>query len=112
MGIYKPGRPRKYVPATKTGSAPPQEPGMYRIRNAKGVIVYIGETCNLARRIREHVRSGKISVSRRASSTVEYKIADSRSDSYTRRLHEQKKIAKYKPPLNKSKGGEGRIAAR
>ena len=112
MGIYKPGRPRKYVPATKSGRTPPKEPGMYRIRNARGVILYIGETCDLARRIREHVRSGKISVSKKTPSTVEYKIADRRSNSYTRRLHEQKKIAKHKPPLNKSKGGEGRLAAR
>lgn len=112
MGIYKPGRPRKYVPATKTGCTPPRKPGMYRIRNASGKILYIGETCDLARRIGEHVRFGKISASRKNPDIVEYKVADRRSNSYTRRLHEQKKIAKHKPTLNKSRGGEGRIAAR
>lgn len=112
MGIYKPGRPFKYVPATGTGSRPPEKPGLYRIRNAKGTIVYIGETCNLARRIREHVRSGKIPVSRRAPFSVEYQIADSRSNSCTRRLHERRKIAQHKPLLNRSKGGEGRIAVK
>lgn len=42
--------------------------------------------------------------------TYEYKVADGRSTSKTRRKHEQKKIAQHKPPLNKSKGGEGRKA--
>lgn len=40
--------------------------------------------------------------------TFEYKVADQRSTSTTRRVHEQQKIAQHKPPLNKSKGGEGR----
>ena len=112
MGIYKPGRPFKYVPATQSGSRPPEKPGIYRIRSAGGTILYIGETCNLARRIREHIRSGKISVSRRAPSSVEYQIADGRSNSCTRRIHEKRKIAAHKPRLNKSGGGEGRIAAK
>ena len=37
----------------------------------------------------------------------EYKVADGRSTYRTRRKVEKKKIAKYKPRLNKSKGGEG-----
>ena len=110
MGIYKPGRPAKYVPSTRTGRRPPEKPGMYRICNAQGAILYIGETCNLARRTREHVRSGKISTTQTAPDFVEYKVADGRSSSCTRRLHEQQKIAKHHPPLNRSKGGEGRIA--
>lgn len=44
------------------------------------------------------------------SYTFEYKEADGRSTSKTRRVHEQQKINQHKPKLNKSKGGEGRIA--
>lgn len=42
--------------------------------------------------------------------TFEWKAADGRSSSNTRRAHEQKKIAQHKPALNQSKGGEGRRA--
>lgn len=42
--------------------------------------------------------------------TFEYKVADKRSTSKTRRKHEQKKIEQHNPKLNKSKGGEGRPA--
>ena len=112
MGIYKPGRPRCYVPATGRGTAPPSKPGIYRIRSVAGEILYIGETCDLHRRIREHIRSGKISMARSAPSLVEYKVADGRSTSQSRRVHERQKIARHKPSLNRSHGGEGRIAAR
>lgn len=44
--------------------------------------------------------------------TFEYKVADQRSTSNTRRVHEQAKIAQHNPPLNKSKGGEGRRASK
>ena len=44
--------------------------------------------------------------------TLEWKTADGRSTSRTRRQHEQAKIARHDPPLNRSIGGEGRIAAR
>lgn len=44
--------------------------------------------------------------------TFEWKAADGRSTSNTRRDHEQKKIAQHKPALNKSKGGEGRKASK
>ncbi len=44
--------------------------------------------------------------------TFEFKEADKRSTSNTRREHEQKKIAQHKPSLNKSKGGEGRPAVK
>lgn len=110
--IYKPGRPFKYIPATHGGSIPPDKPGLYRIRNGRGRILYIGETCSLARRIREHIRSGKISIRPADRFSVEFQIADSRSSSRTRRAHECRKIRQHNPPLNKSRGGEGRIAGR
>ena len=44
--------------------------------------------------------------------TFEYKVADGRSTSKTRREHEKQKIEQHKPSLNKSKGGEGRKASK
>ncbi len=40
--------------------------------------------------------------------SFEYKVADGRSTSSTRREKEKKKIKQHRPLLNKSKGGEGR----
>lgn len=112
MSIYKPGRPFKYHPASGKGSKPPQQAGLYRICSPQGQMLYIGETCNLARRIREHIRAGKISMDPKAPAFVEYQVADVRSTSRSRRLHERKKIAQHHPVLNKSRGGEGRCVGR
>ena len=110
MSIYKPGRPNKYNPTSGQGVKPPSKPGEYRIRDEKGTITYIGETNNLARRTGEHIRSGKLPSGNGSRSTIEYKIADGRSTSNTRRQHEREKIAQHNPILNKSIGGEGRPA--
>ncbi|MBM6715794.1 GIY-YIG nuclease family protein [Gemmiger formicilis] len=110
MAIYKVGRPMKYNPCTGAGHKPPQSPGEYRMRDKTGQIFYIGETNNLARRTGEHRRSGKLPTD--GSATLEYKIADGRSSSRTRREHEQHSIRKHSPTQNKSKGGEGRLARR
>lgn len=112
MAIYKPGRPAKYNPTSGIGHKPPAKPGEYRMRDASGAITYIGETNNLARRIGEHIRSGKLPTGQGCNSTVEFKIADGRSTSRTRRGHEQNSIKKHQPLLNKSKGGEGRPAGK
>ena len=111
MCTYRPGRPTKYRPATGDGIKPPAKAGEYRIRNSDGVIVYIGETNDLARRMSEHIRSGKLSVGENAG-TFEFQVADGRSTSRTRREHEREKIVKHHPELNKSKGGEGRPAGK
>lgn len=111
MSLYGAGRPTKYNPTTKAGTRPPSKPGEYRIRDAGGRIVYIGETNDLARRMAEHIRSGKLPVGTNAG-TFEFQTADGRSTSRTRREHEREKIAKHQPELNKSKGGEGRPAGR
>lgn len=108
MSIYKPGRPAKYNPSSGAGARPPAMPGEYRIRDAGGSILYIGETDNLTRRMAEHIRSGKLA----AGCTIEYQVADGRSTSRTRREHEREKIKQHQPPLNKSKGGEGRPAGK
>lgn len=110
MSIYKPGRPAKYNPTTNSGNKPPHAAGEYRIRDMAGNITYIGETNNLSRRTQEHIRSGKLPVGKECESTIEYMIADGRSTSHTRRLHEQHSITKHNPLLNKSRGGEGRPA--
>ena len=110
MSIYKPGRPNKYNPTSGRGEKPPSKPGEDRIRDGEGTIMYIGETNNLARRTNEHILSGKLSCDN--GSTIEYKVADGRSTSNTRRIHEREKIELHNPSLNKSKGGEGRIAKR
>lgn len=108
MAIYKPGRPTKFNPTTGAGQKPPEKPGEYRIRDADGNLTYVGETNNLQRRMNEHIKSGKLS----EGGTIEVKVADGRSTSYTRRVHEQQKIAQHQPPLNKSRGGEGRPAGK
>ena len=104
MSIYAPGRPVKYCLGVST--KPPPKPGEYRIRDDSGLIVYLGETNNLKRRASEHLRTGKLT----NSGSYEYKVADGRSSSRTRREHERTKIAEHNPSLNRSRGGEGRIA--
>ena len=108
MSIYKAQRPFKYSPFTKKGTKPPSKPGEYRIRDKDGILCYIGETCDLSRRMREHKRTGKLM----PEGFFEFMIADGRSTSVTRRKHEQEKIRKHKPLFNRSSGGEGRIAKR
>ena len=112
MAIYKPGRPNKYNPTSGAGQKPPAKPGEYRIRDDSGKITYIGETNDLARRTGEHIRSGKLPSGGNENSTIEYKVADGRSTSNTRREHEREKIEQHKPTLNKSGGGEGRPAGK
>lgn len=111
MAIYGPGRPIKYNPGTGSGVKPPAKPGEYRIRNGLGILIYIGETNDLRRRMWEHIRSGKLKAGI-LGHTFEYQIADGRSSSRTRRVHEREKIRQHKPRGNKSGGGEGRIARR
>lgn len=60
MSLYKPGRPNKYNPSTEEGKKPPKSPGEYRIRDEEGNITYLGETCNLQRRMNEHKKKGKL----------------------------------------------------
>lgn len=112
MSIYKAGRPWKYDPTTGAGHRPPNSPGEYRMRDGSGCITYIGETNDLARRMREHIRSGKLPTGQGCGSTLEYMVADGRSTSRTRREHEQQSIEKHHPTLNRSKGGEGRPAGK
>ena len=89
MGIYKQGRPTKYNPTTGEGSAPSHKAGEYRIRDSSGSIPYIGETNDLNRRMYQPQQTGKLN---KDGSTFEYKEADGRAASRTRREHERAKI--------------------
>lgn len=108
MGVYGRGRPKRWNPFTGEGSAPPDAPGEYRVRDRFGNIKYIGETNNLRRRIREHKSRGKIR--ELGEGTVDWMKASVASDSFSRREHERRSIRKHNPELNRSRGGEGRPA--
>ncbi len=99
MKTYKPGRPSK--------CDPPCVSGEYRWRNRRTQkIEYLGETNNLRRRKAEHNRSEKP-----ISSDIhdfEWKSADGRSTSNSRRKHEKIKIEQHNPRHNKRAGGAGR----
>lgn len=103
MGIFKRGRPSRKEPRDK--------PGIYYFRNKRTKKVdYVGETKNLKRRRKEHVTS---KTSRKLNLEVhwfEFKEADGRSSSRTRRQHERSKIDRHKPRLNQRRGGGGRMA--
>jgi excinuclease UvrABC nuclease subunit len=106
MAIYGSGRPKKYRQGDSEERKPPKKGGEYRIRNNNDSIIYIGETNNLRRRMNEHKRSGKFS----KSCAFEFQVADGRSTSRTRRIHETEKIEKHDPVMNKRGGGGGRVA--
>ncbi len=115
MAIYPIGRPSRYDPIRCKGILPPHAPGEYRITTRwTHRILYIGETADLRRRMAEHLHSGKIrEVLRnpfRRSCWFEYKIAHPSASAKARRAHEKKKIRRHAPPLNRSCGGEGRMA--
>ena len=108
MGVYKRGRPYKFDPKKQDIDMVPNVPGEYRICDKEGNRRYIGETCNIRRRMKEHIRvAKKINVEK--GDYFEYKIASESSTSAERRIHERQKIAQHKPQLNCSKGGEGRV---
>ena len=101
MGIFKRGRPSRQTP--------PRSPGLYRwVDKGTEHIDYVGETNDLRRRHYEHVRSS--SPFSGESHHFEWKRADGRSTSRTRRQIEKEKIAKHHPPLNSNSGGGGRRA--
>jgi hypothetical protein len=105
---YKSGRPFRFDPQSGQGSTPPDKPGAYTIRDANKQRYYHGETSNLAQRVKDHTLSGKV----QDGYTVDYKVADGRSTSGSRRKVETKKINTHNPPGNQRKGGGGRKAGK
>ena len=102
--VYRPGRYKK----TKQDGMP-SKPGAYRARSKKtGKVVYHGEASNLRKRDNQHAR--RKSPHKRGNYYTEYKVADGRSTSNTRRKHEKTKIRQHKPKFNQNGGGGGRKA--
>ena len=105
MSTYKPG-PYKNV---KSGEKAPAKPGAERYVSKKtNKVVYQGETSNLRTRMSKQ-RSDKMPYTS-GHYQPQYKLADGRSTSRTRRIHEKKKIDQHKPRFNKKRGGGGRKA--
>ena len=104
MATYKPGR------YTRTANKPaPKAPGAYRhVSKRTGEVVRQGETEDLDRRLKEHDRSNAVFTS--GHYDVQWKAADGRSTSKTRREHEQRKIREKRPKFNERDGGGGRKA--
>ncbi len=97
---FGPGRPRRNAEA-------PAEPGLYRILHSDGTHKYHGETNDLHRRKRTHIRTGMLDPS--LGEVFEFKTAHRDSTAEQRREVERRKIEKHKPTHTKSRGGEGRI---
>ncbi len=106
MQLYKSGRAKELHPLTDTTQRPPKAKGEYRIldSNTKKP-VYIGVSNNLDRRMKEHIRSGKIN---EQNSIFAYKKADGRASQERLNNHEREKIKKHSPELNQRAGGAGR----
>ncbi len=107
MRLYKSGRPTEISPLDPSNKRRvPSVKGEYRILNSKTKMpVYIGVSNNLSRRMREHIKSGKISGD---NSIFAYKTADGRASQSRINDHERAKINQHKPSLNKRAGGAGR----
>ena len=105
MGTYKRGRYTKVRPGKKI----PNKPGAERwVSKKTGKVVYQGESSNVNQRIAQQKRD-KMPYTR-GNYQAQYKLADGRSTSKTRREHERRTIERHKPRFNKSGGGEGRHA--
>ena len=102
--VYRSGRYKKTGPGGM-----PSAPGAYRARSKKtGKIVYHGEATDLRDRDQRHARAK--SPHKRGNYETEYKVADGRSTSNTRRKHEKEKIRQHRPKFNRRDGGGGRKA--
>ena len=93
----------------RPGEKPPAKPGAERYVSKKtGEVVYQGESSNLRDRMSKQKRD-KMPYTR-GNYQPQYKVADGRSTSKTRRQHEARKIKQKKPRFNKRAGGGGRPA--
>ena len=104
-GVYRPGRYTNVKPGEKV----PTKPGAERYVSKKTKkVVYQGESSNLRSRISKQ-KSDKMPYTR-GNYQAQYKVADGRSTSNTRRKHEEAKIQQHRPKFNKRAGGGGRKA--
>lgn len=95
-GPYERGRPSRRTP--------PPRAGTYRIRTAAGELRYLGETANLARRLAQHRRTGRLPT----DGIFEWKAAVEGSTWQQRRAVERRHIDRHRPPDNRRRGGGGR----
>ena len=105
MSIYKPGRPKEYHPLESSMEKLPSAKGEYRILNNERDVVYIGVTNKFNRRIKEHIRTGKICSE---NPIVAFQPADGRASQSRINDHERQKIKQHSPKLNQRGGGAGR----
>ncbi len=103
--IFGPGRMNRYNSQDGSGSKPPEEAGLYYIRDKDKNVQYIGLTNNLRKRERQHEKTQKINEDR---PYFDYHVANDGISYDDLRREERRKIRKYNPPLNRSHGGEGR----
>ena len=103
--VYRPGPYTNVKPGRKV----PAKPGAERYISKKTKkVVYQGETSNLRSKISKQ-KSDKMPYTR-GNYQAQYKVADGRSTSNTRRKHEKAKIQQHRPKFNKKAGGGGRKA--
>lgn len=106
MSLYKPGRAKELHPISDSSQQPPKSKGEYRILDGKTKKpVYIGVSKDLNRRMREHMKTGKIN---EQNCIFAYKVADGRASQQRMNDHERAKIEKHSPELNQRSGGAGR----
>ena len=93
------------------GQIPPG-PGIYLFRNMRDdMILYVGESGNLRRRINRH-RAERRPFANIRTATIFWIPLDNRSTSTSRRRIEKKLINQHNPKYNQNIGGGGRIASR
>ena len=105
MQLYKPGRPKEFRPLDGSLEKVPKAKGEYRILDKDKNTKYIGVTNNINRRMKQHIRSGKIS---EETPIFAFKLADGRASQERLNDHERLKIRQHEPELNRRAGGAGR----
>lgn len=106
MQLYKSGRPTEVKPLEAKKTSVPNAKGEYRIINSENrEVEYIGYSNNLNRRMKEHIRTGKINSQ---NSIFAYKVADGRASRNSLAEHETQKIKQHNPAMNQRAGGAGR----
>ena len=105
--LYKPGRPTEVRPLDPRNTRKvPSAKGEYRILDSRTKTpVYVGVSNDLNRRMREHIRTGKLGGDH---SIFAYKTADGRASQSRINDLERKKIEQHNPFLNQRAGGAGR----
>ena len=90
----------------RPGEKIPNKPGAERwVSKKTGKVVYQGESSNVNQRIAQQ-KTRQEDIHPWELREAQYKLADGRSTSKTRREHERRTIERHNPRFNKSGGGE------